>query len=160
MCLLKDLSQSNNIFPIMILKMMYRLIYSLWHSLTHFPNHLMTKIPKTLKFTSWKFRKLPSFQCYVSCICWCYVLYVFNWLEIHIIGIHGSAVLYVWNLFHHPLFKSQVSRTSRFAQLQLWSSCSLFSSYGSIRSGRHHTYDILFYVWHISWYFRYSWDFL
>ena len=139
--------------------MIYRMIYNLWQSLTHFPNHLMTKDPSTLKFTSWKFRKLPSFQCYVSCICCCYVLYVFNWLGSHIIGLHGNYVPYFWNFFNHPWFKSQVSRPSRFAQLQLWSSCSLFSSYGSIHSWRHHNSDIFYFLWHIFWYFRAFWAF-
>ena len=93
-------------------------------------------------------------------LCWCYVLYVFHWLEIHIIGLHGPPVPYVWTFFHHPWFKSQVSRPSRFAQMQLWSSFSLFSSYGSIRSWRHHIFDIFCCVWNLFWYFRASWDFL
>ena len=103
---------------------------------------------------------MPSFQCYVTCICCFYVLYVFHWLEIHIIGLHGTAVPYVWTLFYHPWFKSQLSIPSRFTQLQLWSSCSLFFLYGPIHSWRHHNYDILCCIWHILWYFIASWALL
>ena len=60
------------------------------------PTISLPKELTTLKFTSWKISKLPSFQCYVTCICCFYVLYVFHWLEIHIIGLHGTAVPYVW----------------------------------------------------------------
>ena len=113
----------------------------------------MSKYRTTLRPTSWKISKLPSFQYYVTCVCCFYVLCVFIWMEIHVIGLNG-------NFFYHPWFKSLVSIPSRFTQLSMWSSCPLFSHYGPIHSCRQYTSNVFYCIWHLLWYFRASWALL
>ena len=48
------------------------LIYNLLHHRFIYPTILFPKDPTTLKFTSSKILKLPSFQFYVTCVCFLY----------------------------------------------------------------------------------------
>ena len=61
MCLLKALPKSIQIFPFMILKMIYMLIYSLLQSFTHFPNRLMTKRPINPQVHQLEIQKISQF---------------------------------------------------------------------------------------------------
>ena len=74
-CLLKYISQTNNLFPILIQKVIYKMIYILLHSWTHFPNHLMTKIldnPQVHQLENLKIAQFPML-CHLCMLILCLV---------------------------------------------------------------------------------------
>ena len=54
------------------MEVIYMLIYNLLRHRFISPTILCPKYPTTLKFTSLKILKLPSFQLYVTCVCFLY----------------------------------------------------------------------------------------